>query len=489
MGEYEILHKIGQGSFGLVHLARHKSSTDGNVVVVKEIKMNKLTPKEKRDVAMEVEILATLKHPNVIGYIKSFEHAPTSTFYIVMEHCEGGDLYAKINRQRGRFFAESTILGFFVQVCQALAYVHGRNILHRDIKSQNIFLTRGNRIKLGDFGISRILDGTHDYARTCIGTPYYLSPEIWENRPYNKKSDVWALGCVLYEMTTLKHAFEAGCMKNLIFKIIRGSYPSIPNRYSYDIRTLIANMLKKNPKDRPSVNAILKKAFVTRDEKVGSRKRKTKKVRSCQLEPAQTNHLRTHLRDQFGNQDRGIHAGMIERSSGIAMWVDLASPKKQARKGSSGTFPVPWAPQCKLDTIPEDHSHTYKLGTGPFLRTIRNLLCTNASTLHVVESVDEVVEISRSSPEEDLSDLILIEISDDSRPSSHSHGYLEEQRARLEALVGVPTLIQVYNLIWALQSSEDEQVDYADLKAILGPAKEHLIDDIIQLVVADNVFQ
>ena len=69
---------------------------------------------------------------------------------------------------------------------------------------------RHGLLKLGDFGIARILNGTHDYARTCIGTPYYLSPEVWESKPYNSKSDLWAMGCVLYEMTTLRHAFEAG---------------------------------------------------------------------------------------------------------------------------------------------------------------------------------------------------------------------------------------------------------------------------------------
>ena len=96
---------------------------------------------------------------------------------------------------------------------------------------------------------TRILDGTSDYAKTCIGTPYYLSPEICENKPYNNKSDLWAMGCVLYEMATLKHAFQAGSMKNLILKIIRGSYPPIHSRYSYDLRNLVTALLRRNPKE------------------------------------------------------------------------------------------------------------------------------------------------------------------------------------------------------------------------------------------------
>ena len=101
-------------------------------------------------------------------------------------------------------------LSYRAPLFASFQYIHERKILHRDIKSQNIFLGKHRTIKLGDFGIARIMDGTTDYAKTCVGTPYYLSPEIWENKPYNNKSDLWAMGCVLYEMTTLKHAFEAG---------------------------------------------------------------------------------------------------------------------------------------------------------------------------------------------------------------------------------------------------------------------------------------
>ena len=111
------------------------------------------------------------------------------------------------------------------------------------------------------------MDGTTEYAKTCIGTPYYLSPEVWENKPYNNKSDIWAIGCLFYELTTLKHVFEAGCLKNLMLKIVRGSgYPPISNKYSQDTRTLIGNLLKKNPQDRPSLNSILRKGFMQKIE-------------------------------------------------------------------------------------------------------------------------------------------------------------------------------------------------------------------------------
>ncbi|XP_026952325.1 serine/threonine-protein kinase Nek1 isoform X5 [Sagmatias obliquidens] len=181
-----------------------------------------------------------------------------------MDYCEGGDLFKRINAQKGILFQEDQILDWFVQICLALKHVHDRKILHRDIKSQNIFLTKDGTIQLGDFGIARVLNSTVELVRTCIGTPYYLSPEICENKPYNNKSDIWALGCVLYEMCTLKHAFEAGNMKNLVLKIISGSFPPVSLHYSYDLRSLLSQLFKRNPRDRPSVNSILEKGFIAK---------------------------------------------------------------------------------------------------------------------------------------------------------------------------------------------------------------------------------
>jgi NIMA (never in mitosis gene a)-related kinase len=144
----------------------------------------------------------------------------------------------------------------------ALKYVHDRKILHRDLKTQNIFLTSKGEIKIGDFGIARVLQSTYDYAQTAIGTPYYLSPEICQEKPYNQKSDIWSLGCILYEIVTLKHAFDATSMKALVFKILRGTYPEIPKIYSPELRDLIGEMLTKEPSKRPSIKKILEKDFL-----------------------------------------------------------------------------------------------------------------------------------------------------------------------------------------------------------------------------------
>uniref|UniRef100_A0A7N5JTT7 non-specific serine/threonine protein kinase n=1 Tax=Ailuropoda melanoleuca TaxID=9646 RepID=A0A7N5JTT7_AILME len=260
MEKYVRLQKIGEGSFGKAILV--KSTEDGRQYVIKEINISRMSNKEREESRREVAVLANMKHPNIVQYRESFEE--NGSLYIVMDYCEGGDLFKRINAQKGILFQEDQILDWFVQICLALKHVHDRKILHRDIKSQNIFLTKDGTIQLGDFGIARVLNSTVELARTCIGTPYYLSPEICENKPYNNKSDIWALGCVLYEMCTLKHAFEAGNMKNLVLKIISGSFPPVSLHYSYDLRNLLSQLFKRNPRDRPSVNSILEKGFIAK---------------------------------------------------------------------------------------------------------------------------------------------------------------------------------------------------------------------------------
>uniref|UniRef100_A0A8D2ALD2 non-specific serine/threonine protein kinase n=1 Tax=Sciurus vulgaris TaxID=55149 RepID=A0A8D2ALD2_SCIVU len=232
MEKYARVQKIGEGSFGKAILV--ESTEDGRQYVIKEINISRMSSKEREESRREVAVLANMKHPNIVQYRESFE--------------ENGSLYIA-------FVQEDQILDWFVQICLALKHVHDRKILHRDIKSQ---------YKLGDFGIARVLNSTVELARTCIGTPYYLSPEICENKPYNNKSDIWALGCVLYEMCTLKHAFEAGNMKNLVLKIISGSFPPVSLHYSYDLRSLLSQLFKRNPRDRPSVNSILEKGFIAK---------------------------------------------------------------------------------------------------------------------------------------------------------------------------------------------------------------------------------
>uniref|UniRef100_A0A8C5XHV3 non-specific serine/threonine protein kinase n=1 Tax=Microcebus murinus TaxID=30608 RepID=A0A8C5XHV3_MICMU len=141
-------------------------------------------------------------------------------------------------------------------------YLHEKHILHRDLKTQNVFLTRTNIIKVGDLGIARVLENHYDMASTLIGTPYYMSPELFSNKPYNYKSDVWALGCCVYEMATLKHAFNAKDMNSLVYRIIEGKLPPMPRDYSPELAELIRTMLSKRPEERPSVRSILRQPYI-----------------------------------------------------------------------------------------------------------------------------------------------------------------------------------------------------------------------------------
>ncbi|XP_015284536.1 PREDICTED: serine/threonine-protein kinase Nek5-like [Gekko japonicus] len=259
MDKYEIVKKIGEGAFGKVFLARGKE--DNRQCVIKEVNLMKMLRKEKESSQKEVALLAKMKHPNIVAFYSSLQEK--NKLYIIMEYCDGGDLMQKIQQQRGVLFEEDKILDWFVQISLGLKHIHDRKILHRDVKAQNIFLSNnGKTVKLGDFGIARTLSDTMEFACTCVGTPYYLSPEICENCPYNNKTDIWSLGCVLYELCTLKHPFEGVNIHQLVLRICRGHFVPVSTKYSYDLRILISQLFKTAPRNRPSINSILKKPFL-----------------------------------------------------------------------------------------------------------------------------------------------------------------------------------------------------------------------------------
>ncbi|XP_067371100.1 serine/threonine-protein kinase Nek5 isoform X4 [Channa argus] len=262
MNGYEVIRQIGEGAFGKAFLVRDKGGGGGDrQCVVKQISFRKMSTREKEASKKEVILLSKMKHPNIVAFITSFEEQ--GSLYIVMEYCDGGDMMKKINMQRGVLFSEEQIVGWFVQICLGLKHIHDRKILHRDIKAQNVFLSSGGlKAKLGDFGIARMLNNTMELARTCVGTPYYLSPEICESRPYNNKTDIWSLGCVLYELCTLRHPFEGSSLRQLVVKICMGRYNPVPKHYSYDLRLLVTQLFKVNPRDRPSVTSVLRRPFL-----------------------------------------------------------------------------------------------------------------------------------------------------------------------------------------------------------------------------------
>ncbi|XP_078487797.1 uncharacterized protein LOC100184532 [Ciona intestinalis] len=259
--DYDILKAIGKGSYGEVHLIQHKK--ERKQYVVKKLALQKVSRRERKAAESEAKLLSQLKHPNIVSYKDSFEN-DDGFLYIVMGFAEGGDLYTKLREQREKdeFLPEVQVVRWFIQICMALQYLHQKHILHRDLKTQNIFLTKAKMIKVGDLGIARVLEGASDMATTLIGTPYYMSPELFSNKPYNHKSDVWALGCCVYEMTTLKHAFNAKDMNSLVYKILKKKMPTMPAMYSEPLCELIKIMLHQTAEKRPSVNRILRNPFI-----------------------------------------------------------------------------------------------------------------------------------------------------------------------------------------------------------------------------------
>lgn len=262
MDDFEYLRVIGKGSYGEVWLAKHKK--DKKQYVLKRMNLQRASKRERTSAEQEAKLLSKLKHPNIVSYKDSFE-TRDGKLHIAMQYCEGGDLYTRLKEQKGIPLEERQVVEWFVQIAMALQYMHERNILHRDLKTQNIFLTKSKIIKVGDLGIARVLESASDMATTLIGTPYYMSPELFSNKPYNHKSDVWALGCCVYEMTTLKHAFNAKDMNSLVYKILKGKTPPMPRQYGTDLQDLMRQMLDQNPDRRPSVNRILRNPFIKRN--------------------------------------------------------------------------------------------------------------------------------------------------------------------------------------------------------------------------------
>ncbi|KFV56587.1 Serine/threonine-protein kinase Nek4, partial [Gavia stellata] len=229
--------------------------------VIKKLNLKNASSRERKAAEQEAQLLSQLKHPNIVTYRESWQ-GEDGLLYIVMGFCEGGDLYHKLKEQKGKLLPENQVVEWFVKIAMALQYLHEKHILHRDLKTQNVFLTRTNIIKVGDLGIARVLENQYDMASTLIGTPYYMSPELFSHKPYNYKSDVWALGCCVYEMATLKHAFNAKDMNSLVYRIIEGKLPPMPKDYSPQLVEIIRTMLSKKPEERPSVKSILRQPYI-----------------------------------------------------------------------------------------------------------------------------------------------------------------------------------------------------------------------------------
>lgn len=214
---YTKIKLLGEGAFGQAFLVR--CASDNSLAVIKKIDISKMSEKERNETLKESKILEVMDHPNIVRF-KEVYKTKQNKLCIVMDYADGGDLANLVKNQRGNYFNENEILNIFTQCCLALKHIHDRKILHRDIKAQNVFLTSKKIVKVGDFGIAKVLNHTVEMARTMVGTPFYLSPEIVESKPYSFKSDIWSMGVMLYELCALRPPFDGANIHFLCRKIV-----------------------------------------------------------------------------------------------------------------------------------------------------------------------------------------------------------------------------------------------------------------------------
>ena len=267
-----------------LHLHRSARVTvDGQLYVLKQISLRNLSIKEQTACVTEVRLLAAVDSEYIVRYYDSFiSHSNTNAdgdatrsngdangvLNLVQEYCEDGDLqqYLKRHQQQhpdGTLLPESTIWSFFIQILLALAALHSRSILHRDVKPANFFLAKGGRLKMGDLGVAKLLSTESAYGVTMCGTPYFLSPELCEGKNYNEKSDIWSVGVCLFQLLTLRQPFEAGNQGALILKILRGRYPALPGIYTgTKFPRILDALLRKDTNLRPTAVQVLASAAV-----------------------------------------------------------------------------------------------------------------------------------------------------------------------------------------------------------------------------------
>ena len=260
MDGFEILEKLGDGAYSVVYKVRRKE--DSKIYALKKVRLHNLSEKEKENSLNEVRILASVKSTFVISYKEAFIDENEKSLCIVMEYADKGDLYQKICqfKKMGCLIDEVDVWRIFIQMTKGLKALHDLKILHRDLKSANIFLFSDGSAKIGDLNVSKVAHKGLGYTQT--GTPYYASPEVWRDEPYDIKSDIWSLACVTYEMIALHPPFRAENMEALYNKVIKCQYGKISDRYSSDISEIIKLLLKVKSKDRPTCGQILKHPLV-----------------------------------------------------------------------------------------------------------------------------------------------------------------------------------------------------------------------------------
>jgi len=259
LADYEQLQCISKvGPHSEVYRATHLET--GTAVAIKRIKIYDMHPSARKERDTEVNLLQTLDHPNLIHYHEHFAHE--DDLYIVMELAAGGQMAQKVEsvRRTSVRIEESLLWRWLYDGASALAYLHSRRVLHRDVKPSHIFLGENGQAKLGDFGLSKVMSAKTQIAFSCVGTPFYMSPELVKGQGYAFGSDVWSLGCSIYELAVGYPAFFRADMDFYALgeAICNGRYAPLPaEHWSREFVELVGEILAVDARNRPTAQRIL----------------------------------------------------------------------------------------------------------------------------------------------------------------------------------------------------------------------------------------
>lgn len=234
-----------------------QGSNPSKKVVAKFVMLN--DEKQAAYARSELHCLAACNHFGIVKHYADF--ISDDKLLLIMEYGSGGDLNRQIKeRHKQRLpFQEHEVGLLFYQIVLALDEVHNRRMMHRDLKSANIFLMPTGIIKLGDFGFSKQYSDSVslDVGSSFCGTPYYLAPELWERKRYSKKADMWSLGVILYELLTLRRPFKGPSQREIMQQVLHGKYDPFRCEVSDNMKSILDLLLSKNPNDRPTTDQLL----------------------------------------------------------------------------------------------------------------------------------------------------------------------------------------------------------------------------------------